>query len=164
MPRSYWDWTPMIRDNRAGFFPYTPSTNLLYGLVEAERMLFEEGLPNVFARHARLAEATRRAVAGWGLELVCLNPDERSNSATAVLMPEGHDGDALRAAALERFDLSLGAGLGRWKGRVFRIGHLGDLNELMLVGTLGGVEMALAVSGVPFKHEGVARALEYLSA
>ena len=113
LPRSYWDWAPMIRDNAAGFFPYTPSTNLLYGLVEAERMLFEEGLPNVFARHARLAEATRRAVDGWGLELVCANREERSHSATAVLMPEGHDGDALRKNALERFDLSLGAGLGR---------------------------------------------------
>jgi len=163
LPRSYWDWAPMIRDNAAGFFPYTPSTNLLYGLVEAERMLFEEGLPNVFARHARLAEATRRAVEGWGLELVCANREERSNSATAVLMPEGHDGDALRKNALERFDLSLGAGLGKLKGRTFRIGHLGDLNDLMLVGTLGGVEMALAASGVPFKREGVARALEYLS-
>ena len=163
LPRSYWDWAPMIRDNAAGFFPYTPSTNLLYGLVEAERMLFEEGLPNVFARHARLAEATRRAVDGWGLELVCLNPGERSNSATAVLMPDGCDGDVLRKNALERFDLSLGAGLGKLKGRTFRIGHLGDLNELMLVGTLGGVEMALAASGVPFKREGVARALEYLS-
>ena len=163
LPRSYWDWQAMIDDNAAGFFPYTPATNLLYGLRESLRMLLEEGLEHVFARHDRHAEAARRAVRTWGLELVCVRPDEYSSSLTAVMMPDGHDADALRNAILDRFDLSLGTGLGRFKGKVFRIGHLGDLNDLMLAGTLSGVEMGLAASRVPFKPGGVTAALEYLT-
>ena len=162
MPRAYWDWEPMIKNNAAGFFPYTPATNLLYGLSEAVEMLFEEGLAHVFARHARHAEATRRAVAAWGLEVLCANPEEYSSTLTAVMMPEGHDADAFRKIALERFDMSLGTGLGRLKGKIFRIGHLGDFNDLMLAGTLGGVEMGLAASGVPFNRGGVASALDFL--
>src|SRR2546427_2126210 len=164
LPRSYWDWRPMIDDNVAGFFPYTPATNLLYGLRESLRMLLEEGLANVFARHGRHAEATRRAVHAWGFELVCVNPEEYSSSLTAVMMPDRHDADALRKIILDRFDMSLGTGLGRFKGKVFRIGHLGDFNDLMLAGTLSGVEMGLAASGVPFKRGGVTAALEYLGA
>jgi alanine-glyoxylate transaminase / serine-glyoxylate transaminase / serine-pyruvate transaminase len=164
LPRAYWDWRPMIRDGAAGFFPYTPATNLLYGLREAVRMLTDEGLPNVFARHARFAEATRRAVAAWGLEVLCANPQEYSSSLTAVMMPRGHDADAFRTVVLDRFDMSLGAGLGKLKGRVFRIGHLGDFNELMLAGTLAGVEMGLAAADVPFTRGGVSAALEYLAA
>jgi alanine-glyoxylate transaminase/serine-glyoxylate transaminase/serine-pyruvate transaminase len=163
LPRSYWDWEPMIRDNASGFFPYTPATNLLYGLRESLQMLLDEGLPNVFARHRRHAEATRRAVRTWGLDIVCANPEEFSSSLTAVVMPEGHDADALRKIVLDRFDMSLGAGLGRLKSKVFRIGHLGDFNDLMLAGTLGGVEMGLAASGVPFTRGGVTAALEYLA-
>lgn len=163
LARSYWDWEPMIKDNKAGFFPYTPATNLLYGLREAIHMLLEEGLDNVFARHTRHAEATRRAVKAWGLEVVCLNPEEYSSSLTAVMMPDGHDADALRKVILERFDMSLGTGLGKLKGKIFRIGHLGDFNDLMLAGTLSGVEMGLAFAGVPFNRGGVAAALEYLS-
>jgi len=161
--RSYWDWEPMIKDSKAGFFPYTPATNLLYGLREAIRMLVEEGLENVFARHDRHAEATRRAVKAWGLDLVCRNPAEYSSSLTAVMMPDGHDADALRKVILERFDLSLGTGLGKLKGRAFRIGHLGDFNDLMLAGTLSGVEMGLAIAGVPFSRGGIAAALDFLS-
>jgi len=163
LPKSYWRWEEMIKLNRSGFFPYTPATNLLYGLREALRMLDEEGLDNVFARHARLAEATRRAVRAWGLELLCLNPAEYSNTLTAVLMPDGHDADALRETILDRFDMSLGMGLGKLKGRVFRIGHLGDFNELMLAGTLCGVEMGLASAGVPHQRGGVMAALDYLA-
>lgn len=163
MPRSYWDWEPMLKDSQAGFFPYTPATNLLYGLREALHMLFAEGLENVFARHDRHAEATRRALQAWGLELLCRNPAEYSSSLTAVMMPEGYDADALRKVILDRFDLSLGTGLGKLKGKIFRIGHLGDFNDLMLAGTLSGVEMGLAMAGVPFKTGGVAAALEYLS-
>ena len=162
LPRSYWDWEPMIKDNKAGFFPYTPATNLLYGLREALHMLLEEGLENVFARHDRHAEATRRAVQAWGLEVVCLNPEEYSSSLTAVMMPEGHDADALRKVILDRFDMSLGTGLGKLKGKIFRIGHLGDFNDLMLAGTLSGVEMGLALAGVPFTRGGVAVALDFL--
>ena len=161
--RSYWDWEPMIKDSKAGFFPYTPATNLLYGLREAIRMLVEEGLENVFARHDRHAEATRRAVKAWGLDLVCRNPAEYSSSLTAVMMPDGHDADALRKVILERFDLSLGTGLGKLKGRAFRIGHLGDFNDLMLAGTLSGVEMGLVIAGVPFSRGGIAAALDFLS-
>jgi alanine-glyoxylate transaminase / serine-glyoxylate transaminase / serine-pyruvate transaminase len=164
LPRAYWDWQAMIADNQAGFFPYTPSTNLLYGLREAIAMLREEGLQNIFARHHRHAEATRRAVLAWGLELVAQDAGEYSDSLTAILMPDGHDADALRRVILERFDLSLGTGLGKLKGRSFRIGHLGDFNDLMLAGTLSGVEMGLAQAGVPFKSGGVAAALEYLAA
>ena len=163
LPRSYWDWAPMIKDNAAGFFTTTPATNLLYGLREAVRMLMDEGLVNVFARHQRFAEATRRAVAGWGLEILCAKPEEYSPVLTAVVMPAGHDADAFRTIVLERFDMSLGAGLGKLKGTIFRIGHLGDFNDLMLAGTLSGVEMGLAASGVPFKRGGTAAALEYLA-
>ena len=163
LPRSYWDWKAMIRDNKMGFFPYTPATNLLYGLRESLRMLFEEGLNHVFARHLRHAEATRRAVRAWGLEILCLNPDEYSPALTTVVMPHGHDADALRKVILERFDMSLGTGLGKLKGKVFRIGHLGDYNDLMLAGTLCGVEMGLSLAGVPFSKGGVAAALDFLS-
>jgi len=163
LQRVYWDWQPMIRDNAAGFFPTTPAINLLYGLREAVRMLEEEGLANTFARHTRFGEATRRAVAAWGLELLGARPDERSSALTAVVMPEGHDADAFRKIVLERFDMSLGTGLGKLKGKVFRIGHLGDFNDLMLAGTLGGVEMGLAASGVPFRRGGVTAALDYLA-
>ena len=163
LPRSYWDWEPMLRDNQAGFFPYTPATNLLYGLSEALRMLFEEGLENVFARHSRHAEAARLTVRAWGLALVCLSPAEYSSTVTALMMPEGYDADALRKAILDRYDLSLGTGLGKLKGKVLRIGHLGDFNDLMLAGTLSGVEMGLALAGVPFTRGGVAAALDFLS-
>ena len=163
LPRSYWDWEAMIRDNKVGFFPYTPATNLLYGLRESLRMLLEEGLERVFARHLRHAEATRRAVRAWGLEILCLTPDEYSPALTTVVMPEGHDADALRKLILERFDLSLGTGLGKLKGKVFRIGHLGDFNDLMLAGTLCGVEMGLSLAGIPFSKGGVAAALDFLS-
>ena len=163
LPKSYWAWGPMLAANASGFFPYTPATNLLYGLREALAMLLdEEGLDQVFARHIRLARATRAAVSAWGLRIVCRREDEQSPVLTAVLMPDGHDADALRAVALDRFNMSLGAGLGRLKGRAFRIGHLGDFNELMLSGTLCGVEMALALAGVPFHRGGVAHALDDL--
>ena len=154
LPRSYWDWEAMIRDNKMGFFPYTPATNLLYGLREALRMLLEEGLDRVLARHLRHAEATRRAVRAWGLEILCLNPDEYSPALTTVVMPEGHDADALRKLVLEKFDMSLGTGLGKLKGKVFRIGHLGDFNDLMLAGTLCGVEMGLSCRHPLFKGRG----------
>ena len=163
IPRTYWDWTAMIRNNAAGFFTTTPGTNLLYGLREAVQMMMEEGLPNVFARHERFGEATRRAVGAWGLELLPANPEEYSPALTAVVMPAGHDADAFRAVVLERFDMSLGAGLGQLKGKVFRIGHLGDFNDLMLAGTLGGVEMGLAAADVPFKRGGVTAALDFLA-
>jgi alanine-glyoxylate transaminase/serine-glyoxylate transaminase/serine-pyruvate transaminase len=163
LPRSYWDWMPMLAENASGFFPYTPATNLLYGLREGIQMLLEEGLPNVFARHRRHGEAARRAVRAWGLELVCCDPREFSDSLTAVMMPAGHDADAFRKTVLEHFNMSLGTGLGRLKGKVFRIGHLGDFNDLMLAGTLAGVEMGLVKSGVPFARGGVAAALEYLA-
>jgi alanine-glyoxylate transaminase/serine-glyoxylate transaminase/serine-pyruvate transaminase len=163
LPRSYWDWQAMVRDNHAGFFPYTPATNLLYGLRESLRMLFEEGLDRVFARHLRHAEATRRAVRAWGLEILCLNPEEYSPALTTVVMPEGHDADALRKLILEKFDMSLGTGLGKLKGKVFRIGHLGDFNDLMLAGTLCGVEMGLSLARAPFTKGGVAAALDFLS-
>jgi len=156
----------MIADNASGFFPYTPATNLLYGLREAIAMLREEGLDRVFARHCRHGEATRRAVRAWGLELVCQNRDEYSSSLTAVTMPDGperHDADVLRRIILDRFDLSLGTGLGKLKGKIFRIGHLGDFNDLMLAGTLSGVEMGLAAARVPFTRGGVLAALDYLS-
>ncbi|SEF85806.1 alanine-glyoxylate transaminase / serine-glyoxylate transaminase / serine-pyruvate transaminase [Nonomuraea solani] len=162
LPRSYWDWEPIIAANRQGFFPYTPPTNLLYGLREALIMLAEEGLDAVFARHDRHAEATRRAVRGWGLEVLCADDREHSSALTAVLMPDGHDADAVRRLILERYDMSLGTGLGRLAGRVFRIGHLGHFNDLMLAGTLSGVEMGLSASGVPIKEGGTRAALAYL--
>ena len=162
-PRVFWDWQQMIADNKGGFFTFTPATNLLYGLCESLQMLFEEGLPHVFARHARHAEATRRAVRAWGLEIVAVNPEDYSSVLTAVIMPAGHDADALRQTILTRFDMSLGAGLGKLKGTVFRIGHIGDFNDLMLAGTLSGVEMGLAAAGVPFTRGGVTAALDYLA-
>ena len=163
LARSYWDWEPMLAANALGFFPYTPATNLLFGLAEAIAMLNEEGLDAVFARHDRLAEATRRAVRAWDLEVFCREPQAHSSSLTAVLMPEGHDADAFRATALDQYNLSLGNGLNRLAGRVFRIGHLGDFNEVMLAGTLSGIEMAFAVAGVPHRRGGVQAALDYLA-
>jgi alanine-glyoxylate transaminase/serine-glyoxylate transaminase/serine-pyruvate transaminase len=163
LPRSYWNWEEMLSNNKSGFFPYTPATNLLYGLRESLQMLRDEGLPNVFARHARHAEATRRAVRAWGLEILCSVPEEYSNSLTAVMMPAGHDADALRKTVLEAYDMSLGTGLGRLAGRVFRIGHLGDFNDLTLAGTLAGIEMGLELAGVPHKKGGVLAAFEHLT-
>ena len=163
LPRSYWDWPSMIANNKTGYFPYTPATNLLYGLKEALAMLFEEGLDNVFARHDRFAEATRRAVQAWGLEILCNNPDEYSSVLTAVMVPDGHDADHVRKVILEHFDMSLGTGLGKVKGKIFRIGHLGDLNDLTLVGTLAGVEMGLGLAGVPHQKGGVQQAMSYLA-
>jgi alanine-glyoxylate transaminase/serine-glyoxylate transaminase/serine-pyruvate transaminase len=163
LPRSYWAWDDIIAMNRQGYFPYTPATNLLYGLHEAIDMLLGEGLPNVFARHDRHAEATRRAVRGWGLEILCRNPAEYSSSLTAIIVPEGHDADAFRREALARYDLSLGTGLGRLAGKVFRIGHLGFFNDLTLCGTLCGVEMTLAAARVPHKSGGVTAALAFLA-
>jgi alanine-glyoxylate transaminase/serine-glyoxylate transaminase/serine-pyruvate transaminase len=164
LSRSYWDWNEMLAINATGYFPYTPATNLLYGLHEALEMLFDEGLDAVFERHARLAEATRRAVRGWGLEILCAEPSEYSGSLTAIMMPEGHNADALRKAILDRYDLSLGQGLGKLSGKIFRIGHLGWLNDLMLCGTLAGVEMGLAAARVPHRKGGVQAALDYLAA
>jgi len=163
LPRAYWDWQPMFAAGNSGHFPFTPATNLLFGLDAAIAMLEEEGLDHVFARHDRLAEATRRAVRAWELEILCADPAEYSSSLTAVLVPAGHDADRVRKAALERFDLSLGTGLGKVQGKVFRIGHLGWFNELMLMGTLAGVEMALALAEVPHRTEGVAAAMDYLA-
>jgi alanine-glyoxylate transaminase/serine-glyoxylate transaminase/serine-pyruvate transaminase len=162
LPRSYFDWGPIIAANRDGFYPYTPATNLLYGLREAIAMLEEQTLAAVFARHQRHAHATRAAVRAWGLDVLCQDEREHSDVLTAVVMPDGHDADALRDRILERFDMSLGAGLGRLKGRVFRIGHLGDFNDLMLAGTLCGVEMGLVLCGVPIARDGVAAALACL--
>lgn len=163
-PRSYLDWGPILAANEQGMFPYTPATNLLFGLREALRMLEAETLPAVFARHQRHAAATRQAVRAWGLELVCVDPREHSGSLTAILLPESHDADALRRLILDRFDLSLGAGLGRLSRRAFRIGHMGDLNDLMLCGALCGVEMGLTLSGVPIEGSGVQAALARLAA
>ena len=164
LPRSFWDWSEMIAANANGWFPYTPATNLLYGLREAIAMLEEEGIPNVYARHDRHAEATRRAVRAWGLEVLCANPDEYSSSLTAVVMPAGHDSDKFREAVLRHFDMSLGMGLAKLKGKIFRIGHLGDFNDLTLAGTLAGVEMGLGLAAVPHRKGGVQAALEYLEA
>ncbi|HUL65039.1 MAG TPA: aminotransferase class V-fold PLP-dependent enzyme [Burkholderiaceae bacterium] len=167
LPKAFWGWEEMLEANRKGFFPYTPSTNLLYGLAEALDMLQEEGLPNVFARHARHAEATRRAAEAWGLEILCEVAAERSNSLTALMMPwdntgTRHDADRLRRIIHENFDLSLGQGLSKLSGWVFRIGHLGDFNDLTLAGTLAGVEMGLGLGGVPHRAGGVQAALSYL--
>jgi len=164
LPRSYWNWEEMIAANKDGWFPYTPATNLLYGLRIALKMLLEdEGLENVFKRHDRHAEATRRAVQAWGLQIFCLNPAEYSSSLTAVLMPEGHSEIAFRQVVLDRFNLSLGSGLTKVRDKVFRIGHLGDFNDLMLLGTLAGVEMGLGLAGVPHKKGGVEAAMDYLT-
>ena len=164
LPRAYWGWDEMIANGKGGYFPYTPATNLLYGLRESLSMLLaEEGLENVFARHQRHAEATRRAVRAWGLEVLATNPAEYSASLTAVLLPAGHDADRLRALILESFDMSLGTGLGKLAGKVFRIGHLGDFNDLALLGTLAGIEMGLGLAGVPAKAAGVQAAMAYLA-
>ena len=162
LARSYFDWQPVIAAAQTGLFPYTPATNLLFGLREALVMFEEEGLAAVWARHARHAEATRRAVRGWGLDIVCVEPDDYSSTLTAVIVPEGHDADRLRELILNRYNMSLGAGLGRLAGHVFRIGHLGDLSDLSLAGALCGVQMGLSSAGVPIAGDGVSRALEYL--
>lgn len=161
--RSYWDWKEMLAINPSGYFPYTPATNLLYGLHEALEMLFAEGLDNVFARHQRFGEATRSAVRAWGLEILCKNPNEYSSVLTAVVMPDGHSADAFRKAVLQHFNMSLGQGLSKLADKVFRIGHLGDLNDLTLCGTLAGVEMGLEVAGVPHKKGGAQAAMDYLA-
>ena len=163
LPRSYWDWENILAFNQNGFYPYTPATNLFFALDEALSMLLEEGLSQVFARHARLSEATRRAVRGWGLDVYCRDPKAYSHALTAVVMPAGYNADVLRQVILERFDMSLGTGLGQLKGKVFRIGHLGDLNELTLAGTLCGVEMGLAACDVPHVSGGVNQALAFLA-
>ncbi len=164
LPRSFWDWEEIIAMNQTGYWPYTPSTNLLYGLSEALDMILEEGLDNVFARHQRLAEACRRAVRAWGLEIQCADPAVYSPVLTGVMMPDGIDADAVRRVIYDRFNMSLGAALGKMKGRMFRIGHLGDCNDLMLMATLAGCEMGLKISGVPVAASGVAAAMEYLAA
>jgi len=163
LPRSYWSWDEMLGPNASGFFPYTPATNLLFGLREGLAMLQEEGLESVFARHDRHAEATRQAVLAWGLKILCADPREYSSSLTAVVMPDGHDADRVRRIILERFDMSLGTGLGKLQGKVFRIGHLGHFNDLMLAATLCGVEMGLKLAGVPLRGSGVQAALERLA-
>ena len=162
MPRSYWDWEEMLKPNAKGFFPYTPATNLLYGLREATAMLLEEGLDNVFARHQRLAAATRTAVNHWGLEVLCKEPKDFSPVLTAVLMPPGYDADEFRKVVLDNFNMSLGSGLSKVAGKVFRIGHLGECNELTLLAALTGVEMGLAVAGVPHRSGGVDAAMKFL--
>lgn len=163
LPRAYWDWGEMARFNETGYFPYTPATNLLFGLEESLAMLSEEGHEHVFARHARHAAATRLAVEAWGLETFCLVPAAHSPVATTVLVPEGADANALRRTILDRFDMSLGGGLGRLQGRVFRIGHLGDFNDLMLAATLSGIEMGLEVAGIPHEKGGAGAALAFLA-
>ena len=163
LPKSYWAWDEMLANGKNGYFPYTPATNLLYGLREAIAMLEEEGLENVFARHQRHAEATRRAVRAWGLEVLALDPREYSGSLTAVLMPTGQDADRVRKVILDTFDMSLGTGLGKLAGKVFRIGHLGDFNDLALMGSLAGVELGLVLAGVPVKAPGVQAAMVYLA-
>jgi alanine-glyoxylate transaminase/serine-glyoxylate transaminase/serine-pyruvate transaminase len=162
LSKSFWNWQPMLTANERGVFPYTPATNLLYGLREALRMLDEEGLTNVHTRHQRHAEATRLAVRGWGLEVLCADEREHSGSLTAVIVPDGHDADKIRAVILDRYNMSLGAGLGKLTGKIFRIGHLGDLNDLTLAGTLAGVQMGLTAAGVPIDPQGINAALERL--
>jgi alanine-glyoxylate transaminase/serine-glyoxylate transaminase/serine-pyruvate transaminase len=164
LPRSYFDWSEMLKANASGFFPYTPATLLLFGLREALAMLDEESLPAVFARHRRHGRATRAAVEAWGLEIVCVDESARSDVLTAVLLPEGHDADRLRRLILEHYDLSLGTGLGQLAGKAFRIGHLGWFNDLMLAGTLSGVEMGLRHAGVPYRAGGIMAALDSLAA
>ena len=163
MPRAYWDWDEMLKANKSGFFPYTPATNLLYALQEALEMIQEEGLENIFRRHQRYGDATRAAVRAWGLDILCEEPLEYSNSLTAVVLPDGHNADRLRQIILEKFDMSLGTGLGQLAGKVFRIGHLGAFNDLTLAGTLSGVEMGLGLAGVPHKPGGVQAALNSLA-
>lgn len=163
LPRAFWNWEEMIASNATGYFPYTPSTNLLYGLSEALDMFHEEGLDNVFRRHDRHAEATRRAVRGWGLEILCAEPKDYSSALTAVMMPAGHDADRFRKLVLSAFDMSLGQGLSKVSGKIFRIGHLGSFNDLMLMGTLSGVEMGLQLAGVPHRKGGAQAAIDYLA-
>ena len=163
MPRSYWDWDEQIQANKNGAFPYTPATNLLYGLEVAIEMLHEEGLDAVFARHDRHAQTTRNAVQAWGLEVLCQNPENYSSSLTAVVVPDGHDADAFREIVLKNFNMSLGNGLAKLAGKVFRIGHLGDFNDLMLLGTLSGVEMGLSLAGIPHQRGGVETAMQTLT-
>ncbi len=162
LKKSYWDWSDMLVPNKSGFFPYTPATNLIYGLAEALDMIEEQGLEAIFARHQRHAEATRRAVCAWGLEILCRDPEYYSDSLTAVMMPAGHSADDFRKIVLERFDMSLGTGLSKVADKVFRIGHLGDFNDLMLMGTLAGCEMGLELAGVPYKKGGADAAMAYL--
>ena len=163
-PKAYWDWEPVINANANGFFPYTPPTNLMFGLAEAQSLLRDEGMPQVYARHARHGTATRAAVQAWGLETVCRQPDRHSDSLTALLMPDGVDADEVRRVALTNFNVSLGTGLGKLAKKAFRIGHLGDFNDLMLTGTLTGVEMALEMAGVDFQKDGVRAAMQHLQA
>jgi alanine-glyoxylate transaminase / serine-glyoxylate transaminase / serine-pyruvate transaminase len=163
LPKSFWGWEEMIASNKTGFFPYTPATNMLYALAEAVDMLHEEGLENVFARHDRHAEATRRAARAWGLEILCKEPRHYSSSLTALMMPAGHDADNFRKVALEHFDVSLGTGLSKVAGKVFRIGHLGDTNDLTIIGALAGVEMGLGLAGVPHRKGGVQAAMDYFA-
>ncbi len=163
LPRNYWDWRPIIEQNRGGFFPYTPATNLLFALREALRMLHEDGLPNVFSRHDRHARATRAAVTAWGLDIVCEDPREYSSSMTAFFMPDGHDADRFRSLVLDHFDMSLGVGLSKLAGKVVRIGHLGSFNDLMLAGTLSGIEMGLRLAAIPHRDGGVTAALRSLT-
>ncbi|HEY1310479.1 MAG TPA: aminotransferase class V-fold PLP-dependent enzyme, partial [Pseudolabrys sp.] len=162
LPKSFWAWDEMIAMNKVGFFPYTPATQMLQGLAVGIEMLHEEGLDNVFARHDRMAEATRRAVKHWGLEIICKDPKFYSPTLTAVILPEGHDADAFRALALEHFNISYGASFGRFTGKMFRIGHLGDTNDTMLMGALAATEMALSLAGIPHKKGGVQAAMDYL--
>jgi alanine-glyoxylate transaminase/serine-glyoxylate transaminase/serine-pyruvate transaminase len=163
MPKSYFDWGQMLENNKSGFYPYTPATNFFYGLNEAINMLLEEGLDNVFARHKRLADATRLTVEAWGLEILAKNPIERSDSITAIMVPDGHDSDHLRKIIYDNYNMSLGTGLNKVKSKVFRIGHLGDLNDLSLMGALAGVEMGLKQSGIPYKSGGIMAAIDFLS-
>ena len=163
LPKSFWDWKPMLEMNKDGFFPYTPVTQMFYGLDEALNMLMEEGLENVLDRHTRHGEATRAAVKDWGLEILCKKPEEYSNSLTAVMVPDGHDADALRKIILDDYNMALGMGLAKVKSKIFRIGHLGDFNDLMLAGTLAGVEMGLRKSKIPFKQGGLMAAIDHLS-
>ncbi len=163
LTRSYWDWQAMITNNASGYFPYTPATNLLYGLQESLSILAEEGMNKVFSRHDRMAEATRRAVQAWGLEVLCNNPNEYSSVLTGVMMPDGVDADVVRKVILDNFDMSLGTGLGKMKGKIFRIGHLGEINELTLIGALSGVEMGLSLANVSHQKGGVAQAMAYLT-
>jgi alanine-glyoxylate transaminase/serine-glyoxylate transaminase/serine-pyruvate transaminase len=162
MPKSFWAWDDMLNMNKIGFFPYTPATQMLHGLAEGIAMLHEEGLDNVFARHDRLAEATRRAVRAWGLEIMCREPRYYSPTITAVMLPEGHDADAFRGLALDTFNISYGASFGKYAGKYFRIGHLGDVNETHMIGALGATEMALSLAGIPHKKGGVQAAMDYL--
>lgn len=163
LPKSFWGWEEMIAVNKNNFFPYTPATNILYGLAEAIDMLHEEGLDNVFARHDRHAEATRRAIRGWGLEVLCKNPHQYSSTITAIMLPDGHNADEFRTVALEHFDISYGMGLGKILGKVFRIGHLGDTNDGTMIGALALTEMALGLAGVPHKKGGMQAAMDYLA-